>query len=294
MVRDAARRATEGSAPEHARDTTAPPGSHGCGDALSQTAVRSTAMQQPSPGAEAVGTTGAALLAAGSSQHSGAASSRQIDIVAASGRRSAGSNPATRARRADPRKRRELMSIEKPSLRGVSCQETPGSSRLAGDNLHVYIRDMSIQAEVLGAALRICRARGGWTFRPAEIVAALPWINAGSVRTHVMSRCCANAPRNHAHRRDHFRRVARGTYEILPALRKRAAPKVAEARVVYGSQTTPKTPEWDPVLRAYEGGIDRTLLVESLKRSVDERLRDFEQWSKQMAELRGIARRRPR
>jgi len=145
---------------------------------------------------------------------------------------------------------------------------------------------MSIQAEVLESAVRICRARGGWRFRASEIVDALPHLSPGSVRTHIMSRCCVNAPVNHVHRWPYFRRVGRGTYEVLPQVRRRPATAVAEARVAYV--------DWDPVLRAYESGIDRTSIRSSLKRSVDERLRDFEQWSKDAAELRGIARRKPR
>ena len=75
---------------------------------------------------------------------------------------------------------------------------------------------MSVHEQVLRAALRLCRARRNWTFRPAEVVAELPGLNSGSVRTHVMSRCCVNAPAHHPHRWPYFRRVGRGVYEILP------------------------------------------------------------------------------
>ena len=44
-------------------------------------------------------------------------------------------------------------------------------------------------------------------------------MNARSVRTHIVSRCCENAPRHHAHRWPYFRRLARGIYEITPAFR---------------------------------------------------------------------------
>jgi predicted RNase H-like HicB family nuclease len=88
---------------------------------------------------------------------------------------------------------------------------------------------LPIHAEVLSAALRICRERGGWTFRAEEIVRALPHLNARSVRTHIVSRCCVNAPRNHPHKWDYFRRVRRGEYEIVPArrIRRDAAPAAA-------------------------------------------------------------------
>ena len=54
---------------------------------------------------------------------------------------------------------------------------------------------MAIHEEVLAAARRIGRDRRDWTFRPDEIVRVLPHLNAGTVRTHVTSRCCVNAPR---------------------------------------------------------------------------------------------------
>ena len=89
-----------------------------------------------------------------------------------------------------------------------------------------------IHLEVLNAALRLCRRRGGWTFRPQDIVRLLPRLNASSVRTHIVSRCCVNAPRNHPHRWDYFRRVERGVYEILPKHRRRAdSPGVAATQV---------------------------------------------------------------
>ncbi len=72
---------------------------------------------------------------------------------------------------------------------------------------------------VLHAATRIARTRKDWTFTPEEVVQALPDLNVSSVRTHVGSRCCVNAPRNHLHKWDYFRRVGRGKYEVLPAHR---------------------------------------------------------------------------
>jgi predicted RNase H-like HicB family nuclease len=52
------------------------------------------------------------------------------------------------------------------------------------------------------------------------VVRALPHLNASSVRTHIVSRCCVNAPAHHLHRWGYFRRVARGLYDILPAYRR--------------------------------------------------------------------------
>ncbi|MEX2271548.1 MAG: type II toxin-antitoxin system HicB family antitoxin [Vicinamibacterales bacterium] len=94
----------------------------------------------------------------------------------------------------------------------------------------------AIQAQVLDAAVGICRERGSWTFELSEIIHALPDLNPQSVRTHVTSRCCVNAPANHAHRWSYFRRVGRGKYEVMPAYRRaeivRAA-HVREAQPVY-------------------------------------------------------------
>jgi hypothetical protein len=99
---------------------------------------------------------------------------------------------------------------------------------LAFGYIQLYIHFMPIHQRVLEASLRICRERGKWVFGPGEIVAALVDLNAGSVRTHIMSRCCINAPAHHAHRWPYFRRLRRGVYEILPAWRQvTGASKVA-------------------------------------------------------------------
>ena len=76
---------------------------------------------------------------------------------------------------------------------------------------------MPIHDRVLAIAQRICAQREDGTFKPAEVVAALPDLNARSVRTHVVSRCCVNAPRNHASRWPYFERTSRGRYRICEA-----------------------------------------------------------------------------
>lgn len=76
-----------------------------------------------------------------------------------------------------------------------------------------------VHEEILAAVRRICGERGEWTFDTREIVAALPHLNANTVRTHVTSRCCVNAPKNHPHKWNYFRRIGRGRYELLPLLR---------------------------------------------------------------------------
>ena len=79
-----------------------------------------------------------------------------------------------------------------------------------------------IHAQVPAAAQRLCRS-AHWTFQSIEVVRALPHLNENSVRTHVMSRCCENAPENHAHRWPNFRRVGRGLYEIRSEFRQTLA-----------------------------------------------------------------------
>lgn len=91
---------------------------------------------------------------------------------------------------------------------------------------------MPVHEEVLIAARRLGAERGDWTFTPDEVVRALPHLNASSVRTHVTSRCCVNAPVNHPHRWDYFQRTARGVYRVLPSRRGRK-PRVSEARAEY-------------------------------------------------------------
>ena len=98
---------------------------------------------------------------------------------------------------------------------------------------------MAIHDEVLRVAGRLCRERRGWTFTPGEVVRALPDLNESSVRTHIVSRCCVNAPKNHPHKWDYFRRVGRGVYEILPACRldedETRVSRVAGSQATYGS-----------------------------------------------------------
>ena len=97
---------------------------------------------------------------------------------------------------------------------------------------------MTIHGEVLAAARRIGRDRKDWTFRPDEIVQALPHLNAGTIRTHVTSRCCVNAPSNHPHKWDYFTRLSRGVYEIRA--RYRTGEGAREERVEYVVSTRSK------------------------------------------------------
>jgi len=93
---------------------------------------------------------------------------------------------------------------------------------------------MAIHEEVLRAAQRISRERGEKTFRVVDVVRALSHLKESSVRTHIVSRCCVNAPVNHPHKWPYFRRLARGKYEILPAWQ-------AERKAQGGVEESPAT-----------------------------------------------------
>lgn len=92
---------------------------------------------------------------------------------------------------------------------------------------------MPVHEEVLVAARRIGGERKDWTFTPDEIVRALPHLNPSTIRTHVTSRCCQNAPKNHLHRWAYFTRIGRGLYRLLPGVR--VDRRTAEARATYGA-----------------------------------------------------------
>lgn len=90
---------------------------------------------------------------------------------------------------------------------------------------------MAIHDEVLDTAWRLCRYRADWRFTPVEVVNLLGHLNASSIRTHIVSRCCVNAPSNHQHRWPYFTRVQRGVYEIRPEYREsRLASQPADGR----------------------------------------------------------------
>jgi predicted RNase H-like HicB family nuclease len=75
-----------------------------------------------------------------------------------------------------------------------------------------------VHEDVLNAARRMASG-SDWTFAVEAIVRALPHRNPSTVRTHVVSRCCVNAPKNHLHKWPYFRRVGRGLYKIEPKYR---------------------------------------------------------------------------
>jgi len=140
---------------------------------------------------------------------------------------------------------------------------------------------MAIHEEVLETARRICRERGDKSFRVADVVHALPHLNQSSVRTHIISRCCVNAPKNHPHKWDYFRRTGRGEYVILsPYNVKREPPsRIAESPSTY-SPAGPARDTIHVVVRRSGGlyvaeGLELALVTQG--RSLDELLRNLKQ-----------------
>lgn len=87
---------------------------------------------------------------------------------------------------------------------------------------------MYIHEQVLEVAKQLAAQRSDWTFGVDEVVRSLTHLNESSVRTHVVSRCCVNAPKNHLHKWDYFRRVSRGRYQVLPTYRQRTSPRTPQ------------------------------------------------------------------
>ena len=100
---------------------------------------------------------------------------------------------------------------------------------------------MPVHDVVLATAQRICARRADGIFRLSEVVAALPNLNEGSVRTHVASRCCVDAPKHHAHRWPYFERAGRGMYRICEEYR----PIQEPAQSVEGSEREGRAPVRD-------------------------------------------------
>ena len=136
---------------------------------------------------------------------------------------------------------------------------------------------MAVHDEVLATAQRLCAAKRTRIFSPVEVVRALPHLKASTVRTHVVSRCCVNAPKNHAHQWPYFRRVRRGVYEILKAY----SPPVAEVRdaaVRYAVDDAPLHETIHTVISESEGAYVAECLevaVVTQGDSLDETLRNL-------------------
>ena len=119
---------------------------------------------------------------------------------------------------------------------------------------------MKIHEEILKTARRVC-SKPNWAFTLNDIVRAMPHLNEGSVRTHVSSRCCVNAPCNHQSRWPYFKRVGRGIYEIQKAYRGGTSEqvrtgeslRVAEASPAYGPEPVSLRPAIHAVVTENEG-----------------------------------------
>lgn len=77
--------------------------------------------------------------------------------------------------------------------------------------------------QVLAAAREITQSKGRNELAPEEVVHFLrrrgsPYAES-TIRTHIVSRCCKNAPENHAVRYEYFERVGHGLYRILGGVR---------------------------------------------------------------------------
>ncbi|MGH9350038.1 MAG: DUF7669 domain-containing protein [Vicinamibacterales bacterium] len=135
-----------------------------------------------------------------------------------------------------------------------------------------------VHLQVLDAA-RQCADRTG-SFRLRDVVAALPHLNPGTVRTHVASRCSVNAPAHHQTRWPYFRALGRGRYRLEPGAtgrRQAARPRGWQDRILEGTET----------------GVDPTLIAESLTWTPTERLERMRQAAVSLDEMRATARRVP-
>lgn len=127
---------------------------------------------------------------------------------------------------------------------------------------------MSARSEILGAAHEL--ADGGRTlFSPIELIERVRQRRGGNrytdmtLRTHIVSTMCANAPANEATGRGEFVRVSRGLYRLNDEGRPitpSPGPHVSPER-----EPTPKDPPSDPEDWYWEGNV-QALVVAHLAR----------------------------
>ena len=136
---------------------------------------------------------------------------------------------------------------------------------------------MAVHDEVLATAQRLCAAKRMRTFSPVEVVRALPHLNASTVRTHIVSRCCVNAPKNHAHQWPYFKRLGRGVYQICKAYSSSVA-EVRDAAARYMVDDAPLHETIHTVISESEGAYVAECLevaVVTQGDSLDETLRNL-------------------
>lgn len=132
----------------------------------------------------------------------------------------------------------------------------------------------AIHDQVLAAATALATRASGWTFQIADVVKRLSHVNPGSVRTHVASRCCVNAPAHHQSRHPYFRAVGRGRYRLEPRYRRTRR------------KSTEPLP-WPDNWFADQGtGVDATQIIENLKLTPTARLERMQQFAASLDDLR--------
>ena len=124
--------------------------------------------------------------------------------------------------------------------------------------------------QVLDAAC--ANASDDWTFRISDVVAALPHLNPATVRTHIASRCCANAPANHQSRYRYFTALERGSYRIEPAFRRRRRSRSKASQ--------------DLILNSMDSGVDSSLIAESMSLTATQRLETMVQAARALEAMR--------
>ena len=118
----------------------------------------------------------------------------------------------------------------------------------------------AVHLQILEAARVLANATEDGTFEVADLIRVLSYLNAGTVRTHVASRCCVNAPAHHQSRYPYFRALGAGRYRVEPPFRRRGRNRKPDA-------------DWQArVIAALPSSVDDTLLRESLSMTPTERL----------------------
>lgn len=83
---------------------------------------------------------------------------------------------------------------------------------------HVHAKSMTARDEILAAIPALCARTGQDTFTVQDVVDELErrgsGFKASTIRTHIVSRMCANAPKHHARTYDDLERLAHGRYRI--------------------------------------------------------------------------------
>lgn len=78
---------------------------------------------------------------------------------------------------------------------------------------------MVCHEEVLQAAKFIVKSKGINEFTPKEVWKYLKSRNTiyaqSGINTHIVSRCCINAPEHHAVRYEYFERIRHGLYRVI-------------------------------------------------------------------------------